>query len=169
MRFDAERWIEADPSYGIRNLVDVALKGLSPGVNDPTTATMAIERIGETLAIAGRQHPERAIRTGHGTEVYAAIREWGDVVTESVRQIVEYGRHDVTVVVAVLRMLARLGWADSAVDRRPALRELAAELRNWIDLDVERSPWDGRRIDDEYRLLEQALDGELVVDRWHPL
>lgn len=169
LRFDAERWIEADFSYGVRNLVDVALKALSPGVNDPTTATMAIDRIGETMAIAGRGHPERSVRTEVGTEVYVAIREWDDTLRSAVRQIVEYGKRDVAVVVAVLRMLGRLAWADTGIDRRPTIRAIAEQVRTWIALDVERTAWDEERITGEFGLLDRALRREPTPERWHPL
>lgn len=169
LRFDSERWIESDFSYGIRNLVDVALKALSPGVNDPTTATMAIERIGETMALAGRGHPERTVRTEAGIQVYIAIREWDDTLWSAVRQIIEFGRRDVAVVTAVLRMLGGLGWADTDIDRRPTIRALADQVRGWIALDVERAPWDAGRIDDEFSILERALDRDPLVQRWHPL
>jgi uncharacterized membrane protein len=169
LRFDSERWIEADFSYGVRNLVDVALKALSPGVNDPTTATMAIERIGETLAVAGRGHPERFVRTDAGTEVYVAIREWDDTLWSAVRQIVEFGRRDVAVVTTVLRMLSGLAWADTEIDRRPTIRSLADQVRGWIAIDVERAPWDEERIDAEFALLRRALDRDPVAHRWHPL
>lgn len=169
LRFDSERWIEADFSYGVRNLVDVALKALSPAMNDPTTATMAIERIGETMGIAGRGHPERAVRTEVGTEVYIAIREWDDTLASAVRQIVEFGKRDVAVVTAVLRMLGALGWADTDIDRRPAIRALAEQVREWIAIDVERVPWDDARIEAEFSLLARSLDREPLSHRWHPL
>lgn len=173
LRFDSERWIEADFSFGIRNLVDVALKGLSPGVNDPTTATMAIERIGEAMAAAGRAHPERLVRTEAGTEVVVAIREWDDTLRAAVRQLVEYGKRDVAVVTALLRMLAGLAWADSEVDRRPAVRDIATQVRTWITIDVDRTAWDQLRIDAEFDLLDRSLDQDLdddpVAARWHPL
>ena len=169
LRFDSERWIESDFSYGIRNLVDVALKALSPGVNDPTTATMAIERLGETMAIAGQGHPERTVRTEAGTQVYIAIREWDDTLWSAVRQLVEFGKRDVAVVTAVLRMLGGLGWADTDIDRRPTIRALADQVRGWIAVDVERAAWDVARIDDEFSLLERSLDRDPLSHRWHPL
>lgn len=38
-----------DPKYGIRQLVDIALRALSPGINDPTTAIESLNRIGTIL------------------------------------------------------------------------------------------------------------------------
>ena len=43
------RTLRQDVSYGIRQLVDVALKALSPGINDPTTAQDAIFHLGAVL------------------------------------------------------------------------------------------------------------------------
>jgi uncharacterized membrane protein len=42
LRVGKSRSVQQDPSYGLRQLADVALKALSPGVNDPTTAQEAI-------------------------------------------------------------------------------------------------------------------------------
>jgi uncharacterized membrane protein len=53
----AARTIVQDPSYGIRQLADVALKALSPGVNDPTTAQDAVFHLGGVLAEAYRRDP----------------------------------------------------------------------------------------------------------------
>jgi uncharacterized membrane protein len=46
------RTMQQDPSYGVRQLADVALRALSPGVNDPTTAQDAIFHLAEVLAVA---------------------------------------------------------------------------------------------------------------------
>ena len=45
-----QRTVHQDAAYGIRQLVDVALKALSPGVNDTTTATNCIDYLGAILA-----------------------------------------------------------------------------------------------------------------------
>jgi uncharacterized membrane protein len=42
---DTERTLEQDPAFGIQQLVDIALKALSPGINDETTAIMCIDRL----------------------------------------------------------------------------------------------------------------------------
>ena len=49
-----------DAAYGIRQLVDVALKALSPGINDPTTAQDAIFHLG-TLLVARLTSPLPAL------------------------------------------------------------------------------------------------------------
>jgi uncharacterized membrane protein len=45
----AFRTIDEDPGFGIRQLVDMALKALSPGINDTTTAVTCMEHLGLVL------------------------------------------------------------------------------------------------------------------------
>src|SRR5690606_34531059 len=66
---DRHRTIGQDIGFGIRQLVDIALKALSPGVNDTTTAINAIDRLGEVLSqIAARRIPSR-VRTAEGKAI----------------------------------------------------------------------------------------------------
>jgi uncharacterized membrane protein len=56
------RTLAYDPTYGIRQVVDVAIKALSPGVNDPTTAQDAVFHLGEIVReFLGRQPPPRVM------------------------------------------------------------------------------------------------------------
>ncbi|MEX0626662.1 MAG: DUF2254 domain-containing protein [Chloroflexota bacterium] len=49
-----QRVVFQDIEFGVQQLVDIAVKALSPGVNDPTTARNALHRIGEVVVAAGR-------------------------------------------------------------------------------------------------------------------
>lgn len=44
-----ERTLEQDVAFGFRQLVDIAIRALSPGINDPTTAVQALDRIHDLL------------------------------------------------------------------------------------------------------------------------
>ena len=44
-----ERTIEQDPAFAVRIMVDIAVKALSPAVNDPTTAVQVINHLGDLL------------------------------------------------------------------------------------------------------------------------
>ena len=50
-----ERTYEQDPKYSIRLLVDVAIKALSPAINDPTTVVQAIDQLEDMLRRLGRR------------------------------------------------------------------------------------------------------------------
>jgi uncharacterized membrane protein len=62
-----ERTFEHDPAYAIRLLVDIAIRALSPAVNDPTTAVQALDQIEDLLIRLSRRHLEgRAFRDVDG-------------------------------------------------------------------------------------------------------
>lgn len=55
-----ERTMLQDPTFSIRQLSDIALKGLSPGINDPTTAVQALNSLGSMLvALGSKELPRR--------------------------------------------------------------------------------------------------------------
>lgn len=65
---NAHRTVQQDVSFGVRQLVDIALKALSPSVNDPTTAVMCIDYI-ESILVRLANHPfgDGALYGGDGT------------------------------------------------------------------------------------------------------
>ncbi len=57
----SQRTLLQDPGFPIRQLADVALKGLSPGINDPTTVTNALDAMtGCLLRFAEAEAPSPA-------------------------------------------------------------------------------------------------------------
>jgi len=55
LRFGTERTMEQDPTFAFRIVVDIALKALSPAINDPTTAVLAIDQLHRLLRQVGRR------------------------------------------------------------------------------------------------------------------
>lgn len=56
------RKIEGDPQFGLRLLSDIALRALSPGINDPATAVDVVSHLGEPLGeVLTRDLPHRVI------------------------------------------------------------------------------------------------------------
>lgn len=54
--FGTERTMEQDPTFSFRIVIDIALKALSPAINDPTTAVLAIDQLHRLLRMVGRRH-----------------------------------------------------------------------------------------------------------------
>ena len=54
VQLGSERTFEQDPKYAIRILVDIAIKALSPAINDPTTAVQALDQVEDLLLRLGR-------------------------------------------------------------------------------------------------------------------
>ena len=57
--FGSERTMQQDPLFAFRILVDIAIKGLSSAINDPTTAVLAIDQLHRLLRNVG----QRRLRT----------------------------------------------------------------------------------------------------------
>ncbi len=54
--FGSERSLEQDPTFAFRIVVDIALRALSPAINDPTTAVLAIDQLHRLLRMVGTRH-----------------------------------------------------------------------------------------------------------------
>lgn len=54
--FGPERTMDQDPTFAFRILIDIALKALSPAINDPTTAVLALDQIHRLLRMVGKRH-----------------------------------------------------------------------------------------------------------------
>ena len=63
---DRHRTVHQDAGYGIRQIVDVALKALSPGINDTTTAINCIDFLGAILARLAQRSIETPYRADGG-------------------------------------------------------------------------------------------------------
>ncbi len=69
-----ERTLVQDIAFPIRQLADIALRGLSPGINDPTTAETAISELADLLCRAARADPPCPVRAdGEGIARFAAL------------------------------------------------------------------------------------------------
>jgi uncharacterized membrane protein len=89
----AERTIEQDPAYGFRVIVDIACKALSPAINDPTTAVLAIDRLHHLLRHVGSRLLDNAkVRDAAGrVRLIYRTPDWEDFVVLAVTEIRQYG------------------------------------------------------------------------------
>jgi uncharacterized membrane protein len=105
--FEIERTLEHDLLLSFRQVSDIAIKALSPGINDPTTAVICIDRLGEALLRARdiRQMTVfHGVANGHGGVRYTTIG-YQDIVNECLPQIRHYAAGDVVVVRHLLHVL----------------------------------------------------------------
>jgi len=84
-----ERTFEQDPKYAIRILVDVAIKALSPAINDPTTAVQALDQIEDLLLRMGRCNLDvgRAYDAEGRLRVVMPVPTWNDLVVLALDEI----------------------------------------------------------------------------------
>ena len=89
-----ERTIDQDPAFAIRIVVDIAIRALSPAVNDPTTATQMINHIGALLfAIGSHDHRDGGVYRGSDGAVRLTVptRQWREYLEVGVSEIRQYG------------------------------------------------------------------------------
>jgi uncharacterized membrane protein len=88
-----ERSFHQDPAFGFRQLVDTAIRALSPAVNDPTTAVQAIDRISDLLIAAGSNPDPTGLRIDDaGTvRVKRQLRGFEALLILALTEIVRYG------------------------------------------------------------------------------
>jgi uncharacterized membrane protein len=67
-----ERMPDQDVEFGIVQISDIAIKALSPSINDPTTAVRCIDRLTQVLAELGTRSPPEAHRTRDGAVRFVA-------------------------------------------------------------------------------------------------
>ena len=102
-----ERRTEAqDFSFSIQKIVEVALKALSPGINDPNTAIQCIRDLGLLLREAAQMRSGYLLMREDGDSLSALYREGYDLdilLRDTFRQIIHYGQGDVFVMLAVIK------------------------------------------------------------------
>jgi uncharacterized membrane protein len=105
-----ERTFVQDPGFGFRQLADVAVRALSPGINDPTTAVQAIDRIGDLLAVTGARPDPTGLRVdAAGTvRIKGQLRGFEALLVLATTEILRYGADAPQVVRRMRAMLDEL-------------------------------------------------------------
>ncbi|RBY82490.1 DUF2254 domain-containing protein [Geodermatophilus sp. TF02-6] len=119
-----ERADVADPGYGLRKLVDIAARALSPGINDPTTAVHALSHVSALLgSLTERDTWHRRLDDEVGRE-RVTVRSWAfpELLDLGVTQVRGYGRGDAAVVTRLYTLLAEVGWRTRSPVQRDAVR-----------------------------------------------
>ena len=133
--FGSERTMEQDPTFSFRIAVDIALKALSPAINDPTTAVLAIDQLHRMLRSVGTRHlrTDEIVDTAGQLRVILRTPNWEDFVHLALSEIRMCGA-------ANLQIARRLrATIENLEQTLPAHRHavLRAQL-DLLDRDVER-------------------------------
>lgn len=117
-----QRTVDQDPAYGIRQTVDIALKALSPAVNDTTTAVMCIHYLSAILVrLADRRILAPSRRKNEVLRVLAHGPGFAEFVAEAFDQIRQNADGNVAVLEHLLSALRRLGTVTIDSARRQVL------------------------------------------------
>jgi len=128
---DDERSLVHDPLYALRLLVDIAIRALSPAVNDPTTAVRALDEIEGVLRSAStRRLGSQRIDAAPGAVVLSTAT-WDEVVDLALLEIADCGRGQVQISRRMVALLDDLT-PDVPDERRPILQRYRAALESAV-------------------------------------
>jgi uncharacterized membrane protein len=120
--------MEQDPTFAFRILVDIAIKALSPAINDPTTAVLAIDQLHRLLRLVGLRHASREEFRDADGELRLIFRtpNWEDFVHLTCSEIRHFGAGSIQIMRRMRSMLENL------MQTLPQHRH--AELRQQLEL-----------------------------------
>jgi uncharacterized membrane protein len=139
-----ERTLYQDLERGLVELVDMAVKALSPAVYEPTTARVCLDRIAELLVAIGRRAPTSRVHAWAGGRVQMANRytHFESAVRQTIRPIRRYGESQAAVLIWILDDLARIAdlvppvhFETLRIETEETLARGEARIQSAIDLE----------------------------------
>lgn len=123
--FDRQRTLEQDTAYGLQQIVDIASKALSPGINDASTAVLCVDRLTQLLLRIAMRQIETPLRESHGElRIVARGPTFRSLVEIAYGVVRADARGNAVVLARLLWSLEQVG----AVTTSPARREVLAEV-----------------------------------------
>ncbi|MEE7451503.1 formate C-acetyltransferase glycine radical [Methylobacterium radiotolerans] len=148
-----------DPEYSIRQLVEIAVRGLSPGINDPFTAGSVVDHLGDALCRIAPQHLPTGVVVREGRPVLVhPVTDYDGLCDAMFHMIRQNAAGSVHVLGRMLDVLARVAEVERLPDR-------ATELARHADLVVAAArrdvadPSDLADLEDRYRRFRDIASG----------
>ena len=129
--FGPERTLEQDPMFAFRIIVDIALKALSPAINDPTTAVVALDQVQRLLRMVGLRRLRGEVILDDSAQPRLIFRtpNWEDYVHVACSEIRACGATNLQVVRRMRAMLEDLG--STLPPYRHAALQTELDLLDW--------------------------------------
>ena len=128
-----QRSLQQDIAFGFIMIEDIANKALSPGVNDPNTATAVIEQLGEPVIAILEREPHALSLDLDGCRVTrASVANYDDIVVAAFNQIRHFSVGQPAVQLVMVRTL--IGVGDELIRRRKETDEALDAVRSMLRL-----------------------------------
>jgi uncharacterized membrane protein len=152
------RTVEQDPAFGIRQIVDMALKALSPGVNDTSTAVMCVDYLAAILArLTVRQFPPAHRYDGESLRVITIAVTFEGLLAEAFDQIRASAEANVAILARMLGALNTIGSLTTSPSHLRALDEQVQWIAELADRTIE-STHDRARIERRLSEVRETLE-----------
>jgi uncharacterized membrane protein len=131
------RTVDQGPAFGIRQIVDIALKALSPGSNDTSTAVICLDYLTAILArLASREFPRLRRDSGDELRVVAIAPSFVGLLTEGLSEIRRSAAGNVAIMASMLHAIGVIGSRTTSQGRRRALRQHVHQIAELADKTV---------------------------------
>lgn len=128
------RTIEQDVGYGIRQIVDIALKALSPGINDTTTAIICIDYLAVIVGkIADRKLPTTTRLKDGEIRVFVKSPNFRKYMETAFDQIRINGKANLAILTRLLKTLSIVGERTTSESRKEIVREHLVLTKEFAD------------------------------------
>jgi len=155
---ERHRTMEQDCGFGVRQLVDMALRALSPGINDTTTAVMCVDYLTAILArLASRPIPSSRRSEDGELRVIAIGQSFASLLAESFDQIRGSAIGNVAIMLRMLGALQTIASLTASPSRRRALRDQVQWITELAERTIE-SAHDRARFESRLARVREALD-----------
>ena len=155
--------MEQDAAFGIRQIVDMALRALSPGINDTTTAVMCVDYLAAILArLATRPIPSSHRHEEGELRVITIGPTFAGLAAESFDQIRASAKGNVAVLLRLLDAIEVITGLTTSTSRRQALGDQAHWIAELAERTIE-SPHDRARFESRLARVREALKREPVL------
>jgi len=158
-----QRTVETDAAFGIRQIVDIAMKALSPGINDTTTAVMCIDYLAAIMVrLTTRKFaPSHCLDQGK-LRLMTRGPSFESLLAEAFDQIRQNGAGNVAIMVRLLDALHTI--AGQTAD--PGRRRAVGERMQWVAELAERtigSPYDRARFAGKLARVREAFETRAII------
>jgi uncharacterized membrane protein len=128
------RTVEQDPAFGISQIVDMAMKALSPGVNDTSTAVMCVDYLSSIMArLTDRQFPLLHRYEGEALRLVAISPGFEELLADAFDQIRVNAEVNVAILVRILGALDTIGSLTKKHSHIEALNEQLQRMSELVD------------------------------------
>lgn len=153
-----QRTAAQDIEFAIHQLVEIAVRALSPGINDPFTAITCVDRLGSALHRLAERDMPSAYRFDEQDHLRVIVRAvtFPAIVDAAFNQIRQYARSSAAVTVRLLETIAVIAGATHRPEDRAALHRHAEMISRGAR---EGLPEDGdrREVEERYQVAIRAL------------
>ncbi|MFC4321587.1 DUF2254 domain-containing protein [Litchfieldia salsa] len=153
-----ERTTDQDIGFGLQKLSEIALRAISPGINDPNTAIECIRHLGICLKGASKIDAHYIAFYNEDNRISLVIpqRPFEELLRSSFYQICHYGQRDISILAAVFDALWEI--ADSNTED---IQEKTVEFSRFVLAKVDSSSltsYDKENLKNQMKRLEELIE-----------